>query len=476
MIDLTFDVRMKKISRRQVASGTRYKVRWVVSGVERSRTFQVKAMGDAYAAELRTAMSTGQAFRMSTGLPVTHDKSNSEPSGPTWLEHAIALVDVKWHESSAAHRKSTAEALVTITVHLTSDSQFHDPPRLRAALFHWAFNWAARRTSSEPPPEYAEAIGWVREHSMPLADLADLGVIRGVLNACATRLDGRPASASTAARKRAALSAGLVAAVEHGHLDSNPLRRVTFRRGRQIESIDPRTVPNPAQARAYLTTVHEVRPDLHALFCCLYYAALRPSEAASLTRRDLMFPETAGTWGSIILSTSYRDAGARWTDSGQAGEFRGLKHRATGQTRTVPMAPPLADALAEHLDCYQLGVGERLFVTRAGRAGVPLPPPYVRPISAGTVARVHQVARAQAFTTDQQACGLARRPYDLRHACVSTWLSAGVAAPQVAAWAGHSLAVLLRVYAHVVEGQQQVALERISQVLESSSLVQPKLP
>jgi len=36
---------------------------------------------------------------------------------------------------------------------------------------------------------------------------------------------------------------------------------------------------------------------------------------------------------------------------------------------------------------------------------------------------------------------------------------------QVATWAGHSVAVLLRVYASVIDGQEAVARERIDRVL-----------
>jgi integrase len=56
-----------------------------------------------------------------------------------------------------------------------------------------------------------------------------------------------------------------------------------------------------------------------------------------------------------------------------------------------------------------------------------------------------------------------RRPYDLRHAAVSTWLNAGVPAPQVAEWAGHSVDVLLRVYARCIYGQQYEAKRRIEE-------------
>jgi hypothetical protein len=53
----------------------------------------------------------------------------------------------------------------------------------------------------------------------------------------------------------------------------------------------------------------------------------------------------------------------------------------------------------------------------------------------------------------------------LRHACVSTWLSAGVPSAQVAAWAGHSIAVLLRIYAKYIDGQDQLNKRRIQDAL-----------
>jgi hypothetical protein len=47
---------------------------------------------------------------------------------------------------------------------------------------------------------------------------------------------------------------------------------------------------------------------------------------------------------------------------------------------------------------------------------------------------------------------------------VSTWLNAGVPATQIAEWAGHSVAVLLRVYAKCIAGQQAEAKRRILDV------------
>ena len=72
-------------------------------------------------------------------------------------------------------------------------------------------------------------------------------------------------------------------------------------------------------------------------------------------------------------------------------------------------------------------------------------------------------ARAEAFTEDEQRSPLERRAYDLRHAAVSTWLAAGTPPPLVAKCAGHSVAVILTIYAHAVDGQEEAVHKRIEQ-------------
>ncbi|MGC4859776.1 hypothetical protein ACLQ23_11015 [Micromonospora sp. DT41] len=48
---------------------------------------------------------------------------------------------------------------------------------------------------------------------------------------------------------------------------------------------------------------------------------------------------------------------------------------------------------------------------------------------------------------------------------MSLWLNAGVPATQVAQWAGHSVHVLLKVYASCIDGQDEVARKRIEGAL-----------
>ena len=76
--------------------------------------------------------------------------------------------------------------------------------------------------------------------------------------------------------------------------------------------------------------------------------------------------------------------------------------------------------------------------------------------------RVWSRARVTALSADEYRSQLARRPYDLRHACLSTWLNAGVPTPQSAEWAGHSVEMLLRVYAKCLDGQHEIARRRIA--------------
>jgi len=53
--------------------------------------------------------------------------------------------------------------------------------------------------------------------------------------------------------------------------------------------------------------------------------------------------------------------------------------------------------------------------------------------------------------------------YDLWHACVSTGLNGGVPPARVAEWARHSVAVLLKVYAKCIDGQDELARRRIEE-------------
>jgi integrase len=117
----------------------------------------------------------------------------------------------------------------------------------------------------------------------------------------------------------------------------------------------------------------------------------------------------------------------------------------------VPIPPELVKILRQHVGEYGVSQDGRLF--RSEREGV---------IASTAYTQVWQDARALTFTPAQLASPLARRPYDLRHAAVSLWLNSGVPAPDVADRAGHSVEVLLRVYAKCLDGHKQISNQRIS--------------
>jgi integrase len=177
-----------------------------------------------------------------------------------------------------------------------------------------------------------------------------------------------------------------------------------------------------------------------------------PIVLPSLVRNNATgeWEEPADNWGELRFCSAATEIDAEWTDAGTRREHRHLKSRARGEWRHVPITPPLTRILRSHLDQFDTGRDGR---TVTGIQGGELP--------SITYRGVWDKARRTVLTPAEYASPLARRVYDLRHACVSTWLNGGVPPAQAAEWAGHSVAVLLRVYAKCIDGQDQVAKRRI---------------
>lgn len=82
-----------------------------------------------------------------------------------------------------------------------------------------------------------------------------------------------------------------------------------------------------------------------------------------------------------------------------------------------------------------------------------------------TYTRVWRAARKLALTSTAQRSPLAARPYDLRHAAVSLWLTGAMEPPRVAEWAGHSVSVLYEVYAAFLDGGDEAARKKVEAAL-----------
>jgi integrase len=454
----TYDVRIHGILTNKKTSGNSYTIRWRVAGNAFRKTFATKALAESYRSTLIVAQREGTAFDAVSGLPEPLARKLRSRS---WLAHAMDFVDMKWPHASPKHRVSIAEALSTVTpVFLATDRGVPSDKAMRAALYGWAFN-KVRRDSGELPTETQRTLTWIEEHSVSLTDASDAGLIRKALDALTLRLDGKPAAPNTVARKRAVLYGALQYAVELRLLESHPFTHLSWKAPKTDDEVDRRTVVNPAQAAKLLECVANRAPDLEAFFGCMYYSALRPEEALFLHRHNYEPPADQGGWGWFNLTGSTVVLGKEWSGTDSIYQDRELKHRSKTAIRRVPVPPALVELVDAHIERYKVAEDARLFVIRTG-------PRPGRPVASSTYTRVWRNARKDAFAKAQLASPLAKVPYHLRHAAVSLWLNAGVPATQVAEWAGHSLHVLLKVYAKCIDGQEDAARQRIEAALKLS--------
>jgi integrase len=464
--DTTFDVRVYRTEVYRGVKVTTHRVRWKVGSQQWREGFRTAAQADSFRSALMTATRKGEAFSLATGRPMAWERAKADMS---WYEFACAYVDMKWKQASAKYRKDIARALTAATPAMLAEVRGRpDDASIRRALTRWGFN-TKQRTS--PPDDVAEVLAWVARNAAPVSALAEPVTARRMLEHATGTVAGKIAAASTSRRHRTILANAMDYAIERGLLEANPVRALKWTAPKVSGQVDRRSVVNPHQARALLDAVRAQQPSgprLVAFFAVMYYAGLRPEEATNLSTDNVLLPDRIWDteckqwqdppddqdWGELHLRSATPDVGSEWTDDGSPRERRQLKHRAEGDTRIVPTHPELTRLLRDHMANFEPATDGRLF---AGVRGGELPTITYR--------RAWIKARQLALTTAEQASPLARRPYDLRHACLSTWLNGGVYPTQVAEWAGHSVDVLLRIYAKCVVGQDELAKRRMSEAL-----------
>ena len=465
----SFNVKIWGISTYQGKRKTSHTVRWAVGGRPFRETFDTEKLAEGRRADLIRAQRRGEAFDVERGVPVSElaellaTERAAQPE-LTWYQHCVRYVDRRWTRLSANSRRSVADTLATVTPALLPQAPGRPTDEvLRAALYQWAFS-KNRRDTQEPEPHIRAALDWIAANSPAAADVAEPATVRAMLDALGHTLTGSPAAANTINRKRAVLSNVL----EHGvgeFLDGNPLPAAVkqWNPPRNSEEVDPRVVVNPRQAAALIAAMRDLPlsgPRLVAFFGCLYYAALRPSEAVRLRASDLDIP-AAGS-GTLLVDVSGAMAGRAWTDSGKRRDNRGLKWRSAKEVRPVPCPAVLTQLLHEHLAEFGTTQDGRLF------RGI-----YRGELSESVYERLLKRARTQVFTKAEAASPLARRPYDLRHAALSTWLNAGIDPAQVAQWAGNSVRVLLSTYAKCVAGRDTTSRRQAEEAFRPSEDTTP---
>jgi integrase len=453
---LTYDVDVWSI-RKRPGRPKPYELRWRVGKRPHSKSFRLKPQADGRRSELMTAVREGQQFDDATGLPA---RELAALSSPTWFGHAVAYALMKWPRAAAKQRASIAEALSVVVPALVSTRRgMPDARVMRAALYQWAFRavvgpdgtLVSRHAVEDPPADIRRALDWIAEHSMKVNALEnDPALLRPALESLGQRLDGTKAAENTERRKRMVLSNFLRFTVEEkGLLSTNPMTRVDWTPPQREDEIDFRYVPGPALVLKFLTAVRETGArgeHLEAFFGCLYYAAMRPGEIAALKRRQCTLPDLdkdPDAWGELLLEESRPEVGGGWTDDGASFETRGLKRRARRATRPVPIPPALVRMLREHIERFGTAPDGRLFWAAEGGR-----------VRSTEYCAVWDAARTAVLSEDEAASPLAAVPYSLRHAGVSLWIRSGVDPAEVAARAGHSIAVLYRFYAKILKGDQ----------------------
>ena len=327
----SFDVRVFAIRHRP--GRKTFEVRWRVAGRDRSRSFIFRALADGYRAELVRAARKGLAFAPGTGEPESW--AAPEPELVTWYQHAVAYAEMKWPHLAPHSRASLADALATVTPLLTRETSRRPPAR----------HCAPPCTGMPSTPGGAAALldrtrparwpGWSGPpcRSASSATRASSGL---PWTGCAHGWTARPPQRTRSPASGQCSTAPSATPSSSGCCPPTP-PAVRWRAPRAAAAVSPVTVASPAQVRAILAQVSRIKPELAAFFGCLCYAALRPEEAVTLRRADLILP--AHGHGKIILTTACPRTGAAWTNTGTPFEPRGPSTALTAPSASSPSRP-----------------------------------------------------------------------------------------------------------------------------------------
>lgn len=246
--------------------------------------------------------------------------------------------------------------------------------------------------------------------AMPLRDLTPETIVRFRAGLAADGI-GNP----TALKALAMLQGVLQRAVEWQRIPANPARGVRKPPQARTVVLNPPAPRQVEQIRALLLARKRSRDA--TLVCVLAYAGLRPGEALALEWRHV------GTRALLIEGSI------------SLGERKDTKTR---QKRSVRIMKPLADDLA---------------AWQASHRAVPPETPVFASADGGFwTEHDYRNWRRRIYQPVAELAGVqGSRPYDLRHAFASLLLAEGRSVVDVAAQLGHSPAMTLSTYAHLVE-------------------------
>jgi integrase len=429
-----------------------YGVRWVTAGREHSEWFVTKALAKAHLGKLVQAANKGEAFDIVSGLP---ESMYRELHSPSLLRVAREFLDDVWSDMSPNSRMRLVDGLAVAVQGFVDEEIDADPAEVRRALTTLVLPPESARV--EASAELSDIAVWLEQHSRKVSELADETERTKLGRKLLVKLDGGKAKTATVDTRRSTLIQALSFAVTRAYLATNPFVGLSLTRFQREVAIDPGVVVNPAQARSLLCAVTYARPRgnnraWRPFFATLYFAGTRPGEARFLSEQHCELPSSG--WGELVLPKSLGNATMRYSD-GEKFQVRPLKHRAEEATRRVPIPQELVRILIEHIEEHGTAPDGRIFSTAEGG-----------PIPNASYTDIWRRARPFGLPPSQVESPLARRPYDLRHAAVSSWIAAGVPLPEVARRAGHTVQMLTAVYAKVIYGSAAQMNRRIEAFLD----------
>ena len=161
---------------------------------------------------------------------------------------------MKWPDAAAKTRMSMVDALATAAVNFVRDTAGKPADvDLRRMLVSHLLPPTTRH--GEISAEDQEIVAWLREQSRPLYDLTEAAATRSLLDALATKMDGKSTAATVYRRKRAVLFNLLSYAVEEELLPDNPLLKIKKKAPKVDTELDPGVVANATQVHELLTAV-----------------------------------------------------------------------------------------------------------------------------------------------------------------------------------------------------------------------------
>ncbi len=406
-------------------------MRWSVAGKAHSLTFRTKELADRYRSRLLVAANDGEWFDRRTGEPESWRPPAEAMQVHVW---AAQWVLEQWHEWAPRTRRSNVEALSRFLPLVVGHGAPSPPPGIRGYLRE------ALRPDGSPDP-LDESVRWLGKWGLSLGDL-NREVLADVERRLSLGAKGQPLAMSTAGRYRKVAHSCIRRAVELDRLEADPWPpspkgRNRRKARRKRTAVDVRVLPNPATMVAVIDAIRTHQPGsriYQVMTAVAYYAGLRPSEVVMLRPRALNLSATG--WGSIEVV----EADIDWDEPGEPKT----------DDRTVPIPPRLVELLRSWIEEHGLGDDDLLFRTRNDR----------RPAPSNWSRALHRACRTVGHPT--------LRVYDLRHACATTWLRAGVPLGEVARRLGHSVETLVSTYVGALQGDNVAANKLIVATLPTT--------